>query len=501
MKPVPDGSALARLLAATCVLTAAACASAPPYQPPATTAPSAYKETAPPESLLGTAWKVAEPQNERVRPNWWEMFGDPALNALEARVAKANPTVAEAEATFRAARAALRAANADLYPTVGATGSVSATRQSANRGTITTGGGTGTVPITTGSAGGTINDYLAQADVSYTPDISGKVRGTIRAQAASAQAAAADLENTLLTLQQDLAVDYVSLRGIDEQIRLLRDATESYDHALQLTINRRDQGVASGADVAQARTQLETTRAQTTDLAIGRAQMEHAIAVLTGQMPAAVSVEVSTTPLTPPVVPVGLPSDLLERRPDIAGAERRVAAANAQIGVAHAAFFPTLTLSGSGGFESSALTTIFDWPSRVWSLGAALAQTIFDGGKRRAQTDQAVAVYDETAAAYRQSVLQAFQQVEDTLAELRILAEEAAEQQAAVAAAEQSLTIANNQYQGGITTYLEVITAQNVALTNERTAADLKTRQLTASVQLVAALGGGWSVKDLPTVR
>jgi NodT family efflux transporter outer membrane factor (OMF) lipoprotein len=500
MRRVPDGSALVRLAVATCVATTAACASVPPYQPPTTAAPAAFKESPPPESLLGKAWKVAEPQNERVRPNWWEMFGDPALNALEARVATANPTVAEAEATFRAARAALRAANADLYPTVGATGSATTTRQSANRGTLAT-GAAGTVPVTTGGGGGTINDYLAQADVSYSPDISGKVRGTIRAQAASAQAAAADLQNTLLTLQQDLAVDYVSLRGIDEQIRLLTAAAESYDHALQLTINRRDQGVASGADVAQARTQLEQTRAQATDLSIGRAQMEHAIAVLTGQMPAAVSVEVSTTPLIPPVVPVGLPSDLLERRPDIAGAERRVASANAQIGVAHAAFFPTLTLTGSGGFESAALTTLFDWPSRVWSLGAALAQTIFDGGKRRAETDQAVAVYDETAAAYRQSVLQAFQQVEDDLAELRILAEEAAQQQAAVAAAEQSLTIANNQYQGGITTYLEVITAQNVALTNERTAADLKTRQLTASVQLVAALGGGWSVKDLPAVR
>lgn len=493
MRRVAFGSALGRLAVAMSAGLATACASAPVYHPPTTTAPAAYKETPPPTSLLGTAWKVAEPQNLQLRPNWWEMFGDASLNGLEERVGKANPTVAEAEATFRAARAALRAANADLYPTVGATASASKTGESANRGTPIVG--------TPAGLGGTITDYLAQADVSYTPDISGKVRSTIRAQAASAQAAAADLANTLLTLEQDLAVDYLSLRGIDEQIRLLNAASTSYERALQLTINRRDQGVASGADVAQARTQLETTRAQATDLSIGRAQMEHAIAVLTGQMPSAVSVEVSTTALAPPVIPVGLPSDLLERRPDVAAAERQAASANAQIGVAHAAFFPTVTLSGAGGFESAAISSLFDWPSRAWSLGAALAQTIFDGGKRRAQTDQAVATYDGTVAAYRQTVLQAFQQVEDDLAELRILAEESAQQQAAVAAAEQSLTIANNQYQGGVTDYLEVITAQNVALTNERTAADLLTRQLTASVQLVAALGGGWSVKDLPAVR
>lgn len=493
MRTVDLGSVIGRIGLACGVGVATACASAPAYHPPAAPAsPPAFKELPGPNSLLGASWKVAEPPTAQLRAQWWQMFGDSALDALEARVEQSNPTVAQAQATFRAARAALRALNANLYPTASANGSVTPTRLSANRVSS---------KVQTGTAGGTITDYLAQADVSYAPDISGSVRGNIRVAAATAQANAADLANTLLSLQSDLAVDYVALRGIDEQIRLVATAVDSYARALQLTINRRDQGVASGGDVAQARTQLETTRAQGTDLAIGRAQMEHAIAILSGQVPAAVAIEVAAAPPTLPAIPISVPSDLLERRPDIAAAERRAAAANAAIGVAHAAYFPTLTLTASGGYESTAIQTLFDWPSRAWSLGAALAETIFDAGKRRAQTDEAIANYDAAVAAYKVSVLTAFQQVEDDLAELRILADEEAEQQAAVTAAEQSLTIANNQYEGGITTYLDVITAQNVALTNERTAAELFTRRLTASVQLVAALGGGWSTTNLPSVK
>ena len=346
-----------------------------------------------------------------------------------------------------------------------------------------------------------LTDYLVESDISYEPDLWGRVRNSIRAGTTTAQASAADLQNVLLSLQSDLAVDYVSLRGIDHEIQLLRTATDSYERALQLTTNRHDQGVASGADVAQARAQLETTRAQATDLSIARAQLEHAIAVLTGQPPSALSVDVSSATIAPPPIPIALPSQLLERRPDIASAERRAAAANAQIGVAHAAFFPTLTLTGGVGLEGAALTTLVDWPSRLWSLGAALAETAFDGGKRRALTDEAVANYDETVAAYRQSVLTALQEVEDNLVALRVLADESEEQQAAVQASEASLTIANNQYQAGIASYLNVITAQNVALTNQRAATDLETRRLTASVELVKALGGGWSIADLPAVR
>jgi NodT family efflux transporter outer membrane factor (OMF) lipoprotein len=455
----------------------------------------AFKELPAPDSKLGLAWKNAQPQDDRLRPKWWEAFGDPMLNALEERVAVANPTVAQADATFRAARAALREAGADLYPTIGVTGSASASRPSANRTETRVVQGTNATAAATVSTVGTVTDYLIESDISYEPDLWGRVRNTIRAGAATAQATAADLQNTLLSLQSDLAVDYVSLRGLDAEMRLFNDAADSYSRALQLTINRHDQGIASGADVAQARAQLETTRVQATDLSIARAQMEHALAVLTGQPPSALSLDTSTATIAPPPVPIALPSELLERRPDIAAAERRAAAANAEIGVAHAAFFPTLTLTGSAGLESAAISTLIDWPSRLWSLGAALAETAFDGGRRRAATDQAVANFDASVDAYRASVLTAFQQVEDNLVALRVLADEAEEQQAAVDAARQSLTIANNQYDAGIASYLNVITAQNVALTNERDATDLQTRRLTASVELVKALGGGWSVR------
>ncbi len=482
-------AAIGRIAVGIIAAAGVACATAPPYQTPATTLLPAFKETPGPDSRLASEWKTAEPQDNRLRPNWWEMFGDPTLNGLEEKVATANQTVAQADATFRAARAALRVAGADLYPTVTVSGTPSVSHESANRAGL--GGG----------SLGTVADYLAESDVSYEPDFWGRVHGAVVSGAATAQATAADLQNTRLSLQAELAEDYVQLRGTDEQIRLLRVAIASYDRFLQLTVNKHDQGVVSGADVATARTQLESTRVEATDLGISRAQLEHAIAVLTGQPPASLSLDVSALTLSPPVIPLAVPSVLLERRPDIAGAERRVASANAQIGIAHAAFFPTLTLTASGGFESASLANLFDWPSRVWSLGAALAETVFDAGKRKAQTEEAVATYDGTVATYRQTVLSAMQDVEDNLVTLKILADETDQQAAALSAAEESLTIANNQYLAGITDYLAVITAQNVALTNERTSADLLTRRLTASVLLIKALGGGWSTRDLPQVR
>lgn len=481
-------AAIGRIAVGVIAAAAVACATAPTYQTPATTLLPAFKETPGPDSRLASEWKTAEPQDNRLRPNWWEMFGDPTLNGLEEKVATANQTVAQADATFRAARAALRVAGADLYPTVTVSGTPSVSEASTNRA-----GGS--------LSKGTVADYLAQSDVSYEPDFWGRVHGAVVSGAATAQATAADLQNTRLSLQAELAEDYVQLRGTDEQIRLLDVAIASYDRFLQLTVNKHDQGVVSGADVATARTQLESTRVEATDLGISRAQLEHAIAVLTGEPPASLSLDVSAVTLSPPVIPPAVPSVLLERRPDIAGAERRVAAANAQIGVAHAAFFPTLTLTASGGFESASLANLFDWPSRVWSLGAALAETVFDAGKRKAQTEEAVATYDGTVATYRQTVLSAMQDVEDNLVTLKILADETDQQAAALAAAEASLTIADNQYRAGITDYLAVITAQNVALTNERTSADLLTRRLAASVLLIKALGGGWSTRDLPQVR
>ncbi len=302
----------------------------------------------------------------------------------------------------------------------------------------------------------------------------------------------------MLLFQSELAEDYFELRGSDGDARLLADTVKSYQEFLTLTKNRYDSGVASLGDVALAETQLETTRAQLVDLEVQRAQFEHAIAILTGRPPSSLTIAQDPLTILPPVVPVSLPSTLLERRPDIAGAERRVAAANELIGVSTAALYPTLTLGGSAGFEASAIVNWFTWPARFWSVGPSLAQTLFDAGRRRAVINQSEAAYDVTVANYRETVLTAFQQVEDNLSALRILAEEAAVQDRAVKAAEQSLAISTAQYTGGIVAYLQVITSQATALQDERTAIDIRTRRMAASVLLIQALGGGWTVSDLP---
>jgi NodT family efflux transporter outer membrane factor (OMF) lipoprotein len=421
------------------------------------------------------------------------------LNALEQQVRVSNLNIVQAEAQFREARAAVRIARADLYPTV--TGGVSATRAhvTANR----AGSAAPTTNTASGSAvslsPGTANDFQIPIDATYEIDAWGRVRNNIAANVATAQASAADLETMRLTMHAELATDYFQLRGLDAEKQLLDSTVVAYKKALDLTIARHDQGIASGVDVEQARTQLETTRAQSADLGVQRTQLEHAIAVLTGKSPAELTIELAPLNETPPPVPIALPSELLERRPDIASAERHVASANAQIGVAMAAFYPTISLSAAGGLESSAITTLIQWPSRFWSLGASLLQTVFDAGRRRATTDQAIATYDATVAAYRLSVLTAFQDVEDNLAALRVLEEEAKIQAAAVKSAQRSLELANNRYVGGITTYLEVITAQSVALTNETTAVSLLSRRMTSSVALVKALGGGWDTSSLPS--
>lgn len=326
----------------------------------------------------------------------------------------------------------------------------------------------------------------------------GRIRRSLESNVASAQASAADLENARLFLHAELATDYYQLRGLDAQKQLLETTAAAYEKALDLTMNRYNQGVVSGVDVAQAQTQLFSTRAQAVDLAVARAQLEHAIAVLVGRAPGDFAIKPSPGPGEPPPIPPALPSQLLERRPDIAAAERRVASANAQVGVAKAAFFPTLLLAATGGFEASSIAKWFNWPSRFWSLGATILGTVFDGGKRRAASEQAVANYDAAVAVYRLDVLTAFLEVEDNLAALRLLAEEAALQADAVTAAEKALTLAQNRYQGGITSYLEVVTAQNTALINERVSVEIGTRRMTAAVNLVKALGGGWSASDLP---
>jgi NodT family efflux transporter outer membrane factor (OMF) lipoprotein len=462
-------------------LLAGCAAVGPNYKKPTTAAPGAFKE-APPEG-----WKRAQPSDAVLRGKWWELFGDPALSALEEQVSVSNQNLAQAEAQFRGARAAVALARAGLFPTV--TAGAQATRaynsSSGRSGTSTSTGGSSTV-------------YQVPIDFTWELDLWGRVRRGIEANIATAQASAADVENTRLSLQAELASDYFQLHGLDEQRQLLDSTVNEYQTALKITSNRHDQGVASGADVAEAQTQLETARAQAIDLGVSRTQLEHAIAILTGKAPADLTIPSAPIRFAPPAVPVGLPSELLERRPDIAAAERRVAAANAQIGVAQAAYYPTLSLNASAGFANSVIGKLFSLPSRFWSVGPQLLGTLFDGGQRHAVVEQAEANYDATVAAYRESVLDAFQGVEDNLSALRILAAEATQQVAATTAAEKSLALTRNRYNSGIATYLEVITAQNAAYQNERNTVDLRIRQMTASVNLIKALGGGWTTGDLP---
>jgi NodT family efflux transporter outer membrane factor (OMF) lipoprotein len=455
------------------------CSVGPNYVRPIAESPSSYKEA--------VAWKQAEPRDQEPRGKWWEVFKDPKLDVLAAQVEVSNQTIKGAEARVRQARALTQQARAALFPLVSA--NAGATRSSSGR--SASGDSTG------GQTGGVRNNYNVALDVSWEVDLWGRVRRTVEASEASTQASVADLESAKLSAQAQLAEDYFLLRVQDAQIRLLNDTVDAYQRSLQLTRNQYAVGVAARADVAQAETQLKSTQAQAIDAGIQRAQLEHAIAVLLGKAPADFSVTAEVVPTEFPAIPPGLPSELLERRPDIAAAERRTAAANAQIGVAEAAFFPSLTLSATGGFQSSVLSQLFSLPSRYWSLGAALAQTIFDAGLRRAQTAQAIATYDENVANYRQTVLTGFQEVEDNLAALRILEQEAAVQDEAVKAARESLTITLNQYRAGTANYLAVVVAQATALSNERTALAILGRRLSASVALIKALGGGWNAAAL----
>jgi NodT family efflux transporter outer membrane factor (OMF) lipoprotein len=462
-----------------------ACSIGPKYQRPTAPVSAAYKEPPPAYFQELEGWKVAQPNDAIARGQWWTIFQDPQLNALEEQVDVSNQTLAVAEAQLRGARAAIGVARAALFPTVTAGATVSGERQSQNR------------PGVTNPSSATRADYQLSVDVPYELDVWGRIRHNVEANIATAQASAADLETARLSIHAELAVNYFALHGLDAQKQLLDLTISAFGTALELTINRYNQGVASQLEVLQARTQLETTRAQAIEVGVQRAQFEHAIAILLGKPPAEFSIPPAPIGIQPPAIPVGLPSVLLERRPDIAGAERRVAAANEQIGIAQAAFYPTVTLTSSVGLESSSLTNLFSWPSAFWSFGSSLMQTVFDAGRRKAVTEQAQAAYDATVATYRQTVLVAFQGVEDNLAALRILEQEAEQQEKAVQTAEAALILSINRYKGGITTYLEVIIAQSVALTAERVALDLSTRRMTASVLLVKALGGGWGAASM----
>jgi len=460
----------------------AGCTVGPKYVAPVPTPPipAEYKEN--------QNWKPAGPSDQMPKGNWWEVFRDPQLNSLEERIQVSNQTLKAAQDRFIQARALVRIERSQLFPTVTGGMGISQNHISPNQ------------PLHTPTTQTNYSDFLTSVDASYEADVWGRVRNSVTARRAEAQANAADLEVVSLGLHAELAMDYFQLRGLDTQKQLLDSTVAAYEEALKLTDNRFHGGLSSALDVAQAQTQLETTRAQATDVGVQRAVLEHAIAVLSGQQ--ASNFSLPSTPLVapPPAIPAGLPSELLERRPDVAGAERLVAAANAQIGVARAAYFPMLNLTGAGGFESTAITTWISGPSGILAAGTSALVTAFDGGRRRAVSDQARAAYDESLATYQQTVLTAFQEVEDNLSTLRILEGEAKTEDVAVQAAQHSLELSENRYKGGVDSYLAVITAQSVTLADKRTAVDILARRMTASVLLIKVLGGGWNKSQLPQI-
>lgn len=464
------------MLVAIVAALATACVAGPRYTPPQVPSPPAYKEQA---LSGGDLLQVAQPLDQISRQGWWQVFHDGQLNDLEARLIAANATLQRAEASVRLAEAMVRQERAAYFPSATAATSVAHTRAATNSFRPTT-------------ANGAFTQYSIDGAASWEPDLWGRVRQSVAAGTASAQAVSDDLESARLSLAAELAADYFQLRSFDAELALFTATIDAYQRAATLTRNQYDAGIVSRGDVEQADTQLSSAQAQATDVQLQRAQLEHAIAVLIGEPPASLSL--SPTPLggDPPLVPVGVPSRMLERRPDVAAAERRVAAANAQIGVASAAFFPTLMLSAEAGFQTNTLAQWLSWPMRFWSLGPSLAMTVFDGGARRAVKAQAIAGYDQTVADYRQTVLSAFQDVEDNLAAERLLEAEGEQQHAATAAAQRSMDISLNQYRAGTASYLQVATQQTALLTSQRSALAVTARRFEAAVQLVRALGGSW---------
>jgi NodT family efflux transporter outer membrane factor (OMF) lipoprotein len=513
------------ILAATLsVLAVAGCNLAPHYDAPKAETPPAFKEAVV-DKNAAEGWKVAEPRDSEIKGNWWEVYRDPQLNELESRVEISNQTVAAAEANYRAARALVSEARAALFPTLSVAPSVIRSRSSASGGSSNTtivssgpgtnGSGTGgstsgTTGSTTGNTGttttgqgqttttnggnnnGTRTLYTLPLEASYEVDLWGSVRNAVAQDRYAAQASAAQVATALLSTQSQLAQDYFQLRAVDEQRRILGTTLADYQASIHLVRTLFTNGLASDEDLAEADNQLDSAQAQATDLGIARAQFEHAIAVLIGVPPARFSLAVRPFNPALPVIPVGLPSDLIERRPDIATAERQVASTNAAIGIARAAYFPQLTLSASAGFESTTLPQLLDWPNRFWSFGPELAQILFDGGARRAATEQARALNDQAAANYREAVLTALQSVEDNLASLRVLSQELSQQHGATVAAQHTVELSVDRFKNGIDSYVNVITAQNSFLTSREAELSVQLRQLVASVNLVNNLGGGW---------
>jgi NodT family efflux transporter outer membrane factor (OMF) lipoprotein len=466
-----------RRLGAALLVLAAGCSVGPDYKRPEVPAPAAFKE--------GAGWKVAAPDDGAKRGPWWEVFNDPVLNQLETQVETSNQSVRAAIANYEQARQIVRADRTGYLPTVSAAGSAQRSRQ----------------PQAVSFQGNSspTTQYTAELEASWAPDIWGRLRRTVEADEATAQASAADLALARLSTQATLAQDYIGLRTSDDRIRLLEHAVEDYKHTLQITNNKYAVGVSARSDIITAQTQLDSTRAQLIDAGIARAQFEHALAVLVGKAPSDFSIaKIEGTGLTLPQVPPQLASTLLERRPDIAAAERQAIAANARIGIQAAAYYPTLSLSGAAGYEGSPLGSLISAPFRFWTLGAQAADALLDWGQRRDLTRSARAAYESSAANYRQTVLTALQQVEDNLAGLRILGDEAKVEDAAVAEATQASQIALNEYNAGTVDFTTVGAAEVTELTNRETALGIEQNRLNSSVALIQALGGGWRASDLP---
>ncbi|MEA2261593.1 MAG: hypothetical protein QOJ51_4418 [Acidobacteriaceae bacterium] len=477
-------------VASLVVVLLSGCVVGPKYNRPSTPMAPAFKELPPASFKEDDGWKVIQPSDAQLKGDWWELFGDTQLNALEARVEGANQTLKMADANFRAARANIGFYRASEAPTIGVAPGISAVRDSANqpylsKTIVNNGTGNFTLPL----------------ELDYEIDLWGRIRRQVTAAREKAQASAADLANTRLSLHAEVAIDYMEVRSADAQIKLLNDTVKAYRDAVNLTNDRFQGGVSPLSDLTQARTQLDSARVLETDISVTRAQYEHAIAILVGVPPAQFTLAPTPLNLNPPKIPDipgTLPSQLLERRPDIASTERQMAAANEQIGIAQAAFYPTLSLSAVAGLQGTSALNWFSWPSRFWAVGPTFSETLFDAGRRRSVRTTASANYDATVANYRQTTLTAFQQVEDNLAALRILEVEAQQQHESTDSAEQSLDLSQTRYEGGADTYLQVITWQTAALNNERNDIDIMRRRTEASVVLIKALGGGWNTTQLP---
>lgn len=466
------------------------CMVGPKYKTPAAIVAPSFKEAPPASFAEQDGWKPGQPSDTRLKGDWWTIFDDSQLNALEAQIDGANQSLKAAAANFRGARGQIGYERANEAPTIGVGPSIGAVRNSANQPYF---------PSSLANNGS--GNFILPIDLNYEVDLWGRIRRSVTAARETAQASDADLENARLSLHAELAMDYFGVRSADAQEKLLDDTVKAYESALQLTKDRFEGGAAPQSDVSQAQTQLDQARVQRTDIEVQRAQYEHAIAVLIGKPPAEFTLPPLPLNLQAPAIPQipgTMPAILLERRPDIAADERRMASANEQIGIAQAAYYPTLSLSGSVGLQGTSALNWFTWPSRFWAVGPSLSQTLFDAGRRRASKNITVAQYDANVANYRQTVLTAFQQVEDNLAALRVLSNEARQQHEATASAEQSLDLFQTRYEGGVDTYLQVVTWQTAALNNQRNDLYIFERRLDASVLLVKALGGGWDTTRLP---